>query len=421
MRRIFLFLIAMTPFLTEAVELKYQNWIYEDQFNTVLLSTNGGIYNPVPVIGLQTGETLVLSFDELFPETDFYQYTFVHCNANWEPSNLMQQEYLQGPIMSDIKDYKFSSNTYQQYVHYTLVFPNNEITFTKSGNYLLKIFRNFDEEELVITRRFMVLDNHTKIEGNVKPATNPAQRFTHQEVDFQVDYKNYQIPNPFQDVKAVILQNNSWATAIMGLKPLFVSNNTLNYNYENENLFPGINEFRYFDIRSLRFYSNNVARKFVDSLTNVVLKSAELRGHLTYLKYIDYDGKRVVANSDGHDVSTDGDYAWVHFILQSPNEINMGPVYVYGGLTDWNIDERYRMKYYPDKKYYYGKFLLKQSYYNYLYVIPDQKTGKPTFTFTEGNHQETENEYYIYIYHKNQYYGYDELIGMQRVSTNSAR
>lgn len=409
--------MAVTVNCALAVELKYENYIYEDQFKTVLLSMDGSIYNPVAVIQLNGQDRLRLTFDELIPETDFYQYSFVHCNANWEPSNLLQQEYMEGPMMGEVRDYSFSTNTFQQYVHYSLVFPNDEIRLTKSGNYLLKVFRNFNEEELVITRRFMVLDNQTKIEGTVKPATNPKDRFYKQEVDFEVNYENFQIPNPFTDVKTVIVQNNSWNNAVFDLKPQFVSNNTLNYNYENENLFDGTNEFRYFDIRTLRFFSNNVDRKFVDSLTNVVLKKDELRGHLSYNKYLDYNGKRVVQNSDGSNVAEDGDYAMVHFFLESPNEIKNGPVYVFGEFTDWRINEHYRMVYYPDRGYYYGVFLLKQSYYNYHYVIPDPVTQKPMYDFTEGNHQETENEYYVYVYHKNQYYGYDELIGMKRIST----
>lgn len=420
MKKSLILLIGILSIVTPVKSdlLKYENYIYEDQIKTVLLSTNGAIYNPVAVIEINSGDQLRLTFDELKPEADFYQYTFVHCNANWEPSNLLQQEYMVGPMMADIKNFKFSTNTYQQYVHYTLVFPNTEVELTKSGNYLLKVFRNFNEEELIITRRFMVLDNQTKINGSVKPATNPKDRFYKQEVDFEVNYENFQIPNPFMDVTAIVIQNNSWNNIIPDLKPQFISNNTLNYNYENENLFDGSNEFRFFDIRTLRFFSNNVERKFIDSVTNVVLKKDELRGHLSYFRYLDYNGKRVVQNADGNNVAEDGDYALVHFYLESSNEIKTGPVYLYGEMTDWRIDEKYRMTFLPDRGYYYGAFLLKQSYYNYHYVVPDKITGKPLYDFTEGNHQETENEYYVYIYHKNQMYGYDELIGMKRISTS---
>ena len=94
----------------------------------------------------------------------------------------------------------------------------------------------------------------------------PEFRFSHQEVDFEVDYEGFNIPNPFVDVSATIMQNNSWNNTIYNLKPLFVNGNKLTFNYEDKNLFPGTNEFRFFDIRSLRFFSNNVVKKYVDSV-----------------------------------------------------------------------------------------------------------------------------------------------------------
>lgn len=113
------------------------------------------------------------------------------------------------------------------------------MTITKSGNYILKVFRNFDEEDILLTRRFMVVDIQTKISSTIKSATVPEFRFSHQEVDFSVNYLGFDIPNPFLDVNVTILQNNSWNNAITNLKPQFVNNNELSYNYENENSFSG--------------------------------------------------------------------------------------------------------------------------------------------------------------------------------------
>ena len=76
------------------------------------------------------------------------------------------------------------------------------------------------------------------------------------------------------------------------------------------------------------------------------------------------------------------------------------------------------MKYWPDYQMYSGSALLKQSYYNYHYVMKD-KEGNLEYSFTEGNHQETENDYTILVYHKNQFYQYDELIGVYYRNSNT--
>lgn len=398
-------------------ELKYENHIYDPEIKTVLLSKNIDVYDPVPVMPLGSLNSLKLIFDKLNAQNEFYNYTFVHCDASWNPSDMQSAEYLMGNPNASINKYTYSTNTYEQYVHYSLTFPKEELKITRSGNYLLKVYVNFDETQVVLTRRFMVVDLQTSISAKINSATSPKYRNTHQEVDFMVDYTGFTIPNPFTDVNVTIMQNNSWESAIYGLKPRFVNNNKLDFNYEEGNLFPGTHEYRFFDIRSLRFFSNRVANKFQDSLTNVVLMPDESRSHQAYVKWVDYNGKRVISNKDGVNIVEDGDYAMVHFFLKTGDKSELGDVYIYGELSDWQTKDEFKMAYDAERGMYYAMVKLKQSYYNYLYVLKDKK-GELDFSFTEGNHFETENDYTILVYHKNVFYGYDELIGV--ATQNSA-
>ena len=115
----------------------------------------------------------------------------------------------------------------------------------------------------------------------------------------------------------------------------------------------------------------------------------------------------------------DGDYALVHFYLKSDHELSGDGVYVFGELTDWQMKEKFKLEYDAGNGWYHKKVKLKQSYYNYEYVTRSAE-GKPEHLFTEGDHYETENDYDIFIYHKNQQYGYDELIGYQHINTNTS-
>lgn len=396
----------------------YDNTNYDDKIATVILQKNITIYDPLPILTLNSSETLKLSFDMLEAQNEFLNYSFVNCDRNWQPSNLQAMDYVNGNTMGEITNYKFSTNTYQTYTHYSLNFPTTDMEITKSGNYILKIYRNFDEEDVLLTRRFMVVDPQTKVTATIKSATNPEYRFTHQEVDFTVNYQGFTIPNPFNDVSVTILQNNSWNNSIQHLKPLFVNGNELSFNYENENILPGTNEFRFFDIRSLRFYSNNVVKKYTDSLQNAVLRPEESKAHLNYVRWLDYNGKRDIFNSDGMNLVEDGDYAKIHFYFKSNDLSDLGEVYLYGEFTDWQLQEQYKMDYFPDYSMYGCSVLLKQSYYNYHIVLKD-KNGDIDYTFTEGNHQETENDYTILVYHKNVFYGYDEIIGVLNRNSNT--
>ncbi|MFA6517978.1 MAG: type IX secretion system plug protein domain-containing protein, partial [Bacteroidia bacterium] len=130
-------------------ELVYDNFIYDPQVKSVIFS-KANVDDRYPVITLNSSEQLSLGFDMLGKNNEFFQYTVVHCDAHWNPTPMQQTEYIRGLTLDNINDWKFSTNTYVRYVHYNLILPNENMGLTIAGNYLLKVFRNFDETDLVL-------------------------------------------------------------------------------------------------------------------------------------------------------------------------------------------------------------------------------------------------------------------------------
>ncbi|MDB0055446.1 DUF5103 domain-containing protein, partial [Bacteroidia bacterium] len=149
-RKIFTLICCLAFAATFAQKTVYENTNYSPKVKTVLLQKDLSIYDPSPVISLNSGDRLKLSFDLFSTNSEFFNYTFVHCNRNWEASDLQQMEYISGNLMGEITSISFSTNTYQKYTHYALNFPTTGMGLTKSGNYILKVFRNFDETDLVL-------------------------------------------------------------------------------------------------------------------------------------------------------------------------------------------------------------------------------------------------------------------------------
>jgi hypothetical protein len=288
---------------------------------------------------------------------------------------------------------------------------------TLSGNYLLVVYRNFDEQDIILSRRFMVVDDKFVVTPTVKIATNAADRFIKQEVDFTVNIGDNRVPNPMLDIKATIIQNLRWDNAKMNLKPRFVNGRILDYDYEDNNLFTGGNEYRYFDIRSLRFLSFNVRRKYMEgNLKNVVLYNDATKINLPYLQTIDFNGKYVVDNRDGGvKGEIESDYAQVYFTFVSDKLEK--DVYIFGEVTDWQIKEEFKLEWNEKFGQYEKSMLLKQAYYNYHYVTvnDDQSVNLQQ---TEGDFSATENDYHVMIYHKNQFMQYDELLGTAYINSN---
>lgn len=402
------FLLAKSLFLFGQTAL--DNAIYDSKVQTVQLLVNG-TDDRYPIITL-LGQQLKLSFDIIGNNNEYFQYTIIHCDQAWKPTNMQQSLYLKGLTFDNINDFKFSTNTYVKYVHYNLLFPNENIKPTIAGNYILKVYRNFDENDLLLTRRFMVLNSQAKISATARPASLAEYRFTKQELNFTVDYNATLIPNPLQDIKVVILQNNRWDNALRDISPQFASNGKLDYNYFDKNLFNGGNEFRFFDIRNLRQYSVNVRNKHFDSLYRCLLNIDEPRGSKQYFQYNDFNGKRVVANREGNNSDIDGDYALIQFQLSAIANIpSSSEVYVIGEFSDWKLKPEYKMSFNANRLRYDLEVPLKQGRYEYAYSIVDTETQKPDESVFEGNHANTENEYLILVYNRNLQFNYDELIG----------
>lgn len=424
MNKSILFLtLSLFPFYTKAafVPTLYNNAVYEPDIKTVML-TQSQSYERFPAIDLNSNQQLQLLFDELKPENDNYQFTYIHCSANWELSPLRPNEYINGVFFENINNYAFSTSTFQQFTHYQIDFPTSEMKPKLSGNYILKVYRNFDENDVVLTRRFMVVDDKFIIKASANSATNPALRFTKQEIDFSVDMGINIVPNPMIDVKTVIMQNLRWDNTITDLKPRMINGKVLDFNYEQGNLFDAGNEFRYFDTRSLRFLSFNVRRKYIENnVKHAVLYNDASKANLPYLQTIDYNGKRVLDNRDNaikDGGGIEGDYASIHFTFVS-DKLDKD-VYVFGELSDWQMNDEFKMEWNANFNQYEATIVLKQAYYNYYFVTPSaEDTTKVELSNTEGNHMNTENDYHIMVYNKNPFMQYDELLGT--VHCNSAK
>ncbi len=396
-------------------ELMYEDHVYKAGIHTVRLHPIDDEL-AMPIVRLNGG-VLKLSFDDLYADFMNLSYTIIHCNADWTPSGLLTQEYIANLQDGYIQNYEYSINTLFAYTHYDLTIPNGNMRLLKSGNYLIKIFANNDPDDLVLTKRFMVYENIATVGGQVYRPTMVDFINTGQEVRFTVSHPNYEIPNPFTDLKVHVLQNQRWDNAITTLKPQFLRNNQLVYNYNKESTFAGGNEFRFFDIKNMRTLTLNMRRVDIDSVFTVYLKEDASRAISEYSTYPDINGQFVIRRLDATNSSSEADYVYVDFQLRYPQPLTEGDVYVFGKHTDWKLLPEYRLKYDPSRKAYHSKLLLKQGYYNFMYAVYNPSKQSADVTTVEGSHWETENSYQILVYNREIGQRYDRLIGFGELSS----
>ncbi len=399
--------------------MRYEDWIYKPNIKTVLLHESKWELSPA-LIQLGSEQTLELSFDDLDGDLKTYSYTLIHCDAAWQPTDIMVSEYLSGFFDDNITNFQYAVNTLQNYTHYKIVFPNNSIKITKSGNYIVKVYQDGEKDNVVLTKRFMVFTDKVTVAGYMHQAASADNYFNKQELDFSILYSSYNITNPFADLKVVITQNNRWDNAAYNIKPIFTREKELTFDYDDgTNAFEGGNEFRPFDTRDLRTITQYVNRSYIDSnKTNQVEliydKDLSLK---RFVSYNDNNGKFLIRKNTASNSENEADYAWVNFFLPYDAPAADGNFYIMGALTNWRTNKENKMTYNYTKKGYECKLFLKQGYYDYHYVFLRDGDTKADETLIEGTHWETENDYTVYVYHRQFGTYYDQLIGMKKFNS----
>lgn len=373
-----------------------------------------------PIITLSSGDELVLRFDQLGDRIETWQYTFIHCDSEWNESGLFATDYLNGFTENNIEDYKVSFNTTVSYINYQLSFPNRDISFKISGNYLIVVYPAGEPDNIVLAKRFMVSESAVSIDAVPQRSKLTAGYDTHQQIDFTVNHRGLRLTDPNRTVTAAIMQNGRYDNAKHRLRPDFQGDMQLRFNdLSEESLFPGGSEFRYFDTRSIRYQAEFIRSiDYFDGFYHVYLQPSEDRRGREYFYWQDFNGKYYTAIQEGRDHDTEADYLWVYFTLPSPFPLKEGDLYVIGALTGWRYDDSNRMYYNMESHQYELSLLLKQGWYNYLYAVADSEGRPVPGTGFEGDHYETENDYIILIYYSDPSERYERLLG--HVVTNSS-
>ena len=414
---LFLSFISCLALNSICADLRYTDWIYRENIKTVTLCMNGTEGTPA-AIELGSTEQLHLQFDDLESSQKQLYYSFVHCNADWTPSGIMPTRAVQGLQQDLVQDFRYSFNTFVQYLHYDLVFPNDNMKFLISGNYLIKVYEDNDPDNLVLTRRFVVYSKKVPVGANVRRPALMALRETHQEIDAVADISKMTLINAPSATRLIILQNQRWDNAIT-VKPFSFNQAQLNYNHDDgSNCFEGLNEFRWADIRSLRMNSDRVRRINRDSTpVEVILLNDPMRTFSEYQLLAEANGRFFIRNTEGNEPTLDADYAWVDFRLPMETPLKDKEVYLVGAFSDWTQKPEFKLSYKYTSKMYTARILLKQGIYNYLYEICDTQTQKTERSVLEGSHFNAENDYTILFYYRAYTNDFDELLGYQRLNS----
>lgn len=404
---------ALLPFLFQI--LPAQTGI---GFGSVQVISSNREYRDLPAINLKGGDYLEVSFDDLQDRDMSLRYRVVMLNTDGTVSDLREIEYFSGINKTDITEVDYSFNTRSNYAHYAFRFPDKGRGVKLSGAYRFEIFNTNWPDDVLLRIPFMVCEPSVQIATDIKVPMRVEWRLSRQELAVVVDAAK----TPFRITQAdrclqVFAQQNINTMTIRRLPMLFQVGNRYEYKDKAEMVFDGLNEFRNFDIRPLNYAGRGVERMHVSGdRWNALLERQKSREYTPYVNNDDINGNFAVKAENMENSALEAEYVNVHFVLEAERQ-PLQEYYVIGKFNDWQCNEQSRMTYLPAQRAYTLSLPIKQGFYDYMFACRTQDGLH--IPYVEGNFQETENDYYIYVFYREPGGRYDRLIGIEKTNSRN--
>jgi hypothetical protein len=421
MKHIIIILLAFLSFAESRAQVP--DYTYAPNIKAIKFNVAG---NPLayPIWKLNSADLMELHFDDINGGVRNYTYTYLLCNADWSEAMLSQFDYISGFSQVRISTYRNSSIAFTKYTHYQAVLPDRSCMPTHSGNYILKVFADGDTSKILFTRRFLVVKPGADVAAQIQQPFNGQFYKTHQKIQLTVNVSKLGLVNPIQQINVCVLQNNRWDNYIHNIRPTFIRQGTLEYNTENDFLFPGGREWRWLDLRSFRLQSDRVTNAIYNKTNTEIFVKPDLdRSAQHYAYYHDNNGMFYNDVSETINPLWQADFATVHFKYIPPNRAPYPnkDLFLFGELTNYGNLDSAKMKFNEQEGIYETSLFLKQGFYDYSYVTRNPDGSNTSFELTEGNFWETENNYTILVYYRPLGGRADELIAVSMINSLTSR
>lgn len=385
--------------------------VFDYNARSIKVAPASNMYLP-PVLVLGSDDYLVVNFDYVDYDLHYLRYSIQHCDALWQPSQLLESEYLDGFNYADIDDYAQSEGTFTHYYNYTFTLPNDNMVMTRSGNYVLRVYEQDDPDKVLFQTRFMVCEPRVTVLTSVSANTDEDYLDAHQQLTINLNYKQGTIADPYGELTTVIFQNTRTDNAVVLRRPMSAGIGTVTYEHQPELIFEAGNEYRRFETVNIHSLNMGVAAiDYLQPFYHATLYADEPRFNQQYLYDQTQRGRFTIRNAEGERSDIDADYVVTHFTLNTGGPVQGGNIFIEGEFTHGLPATTTVMKYDQSSGCYINDLLLKQGAYNYQYLWVSDGDRVGQTSVVDGDKYQTQNQYLVLVYHRPSGGRYDQLVG----------
>ena len=368
----------------------------------------------LPILSMRSGGQLTLKFDLLNTSPRSLSVYFYHADRSWL-RDLDPSEYLTTFQRDDLFDYSLSRATTVEYTHYTYSFPNTSIDFRVSGNYVLRVTEQGQEQDVLFERPFYVVENAMPVRfaidrvlsgRQVLPTVQPIARFIPPDG----------LAGSAFDFAVCFARNGRFQEPRCTSQPSLADQPSLFFYLEPEESFSPQEGDYYLDIRNL-VAGAQIERVDRSVLPIEMLLAPDYARFPTGTWQPHLQGQPVIAAS-GYSASSaavQGEYIDVIFRYVPPDEKALpGGLFVVGSFSGWSVDLGNELRWNAAEGWYETSLLLKQGQYEYRYTSPDpavrSRIATRVSTFSDI--------YSVLVYFRDIVLGTDRLLTFGQVRDN---
>ncbi|MCR9132711.1 MAG: DUF5103 domain-containing protein [bacterium] len=355
-----------------------------------------------PIIRLGTADRLSLKFDELSSVGGRFRVRITHHNKEWSPSGLADVWVFEHSSESDFGGGELNQNERPNFFSYSYEFPNRELKFQVSGNYLIHIY-DFQSDTELFSLPFFVTENEGELQPDVETIFNagPFGAAMHELSG------RFRIPDlvefPQFDLSYRLAQNRFWGSDKTPQESSYTGQDFTTFRTTRNQLFAGYQEFYSLDLRNLSTQNGQIFGIERAEVPQKVILQPD------YFNFSS-DVRTITETGFGRPLQArEAAYLNVLFRYETQGEISRNAqVFLIGDFNQWTVSKRYELEVNPASGFMEVSALIKQGIYNYRYVLFEDGEIKPLRNL-ESLAQKPQ-EYAAFVYYRDPPQQYDRLL-----------
>lgn len=372
---------------------------------SVQLYRSGSTNNP-PIIELGSSQKLTLEFDELTSLSGQFRVTFSHHDQEWNESNIPTDWYMDGSGELIVGGGTPNLLSRPNYFHYHEEFPNSQINFLISGNYMLHV-TDFATGTRLFSLPFFVTENVGEIESWVETVYNAGQRYEALDRPFsEFIYPDF-VAFPEFDLSFYFVQNRFWGDAKRSQHYDFSEEDRTQFHLSRDNAFYANYDFLSLNLNSL----SETNRQIIEWRPGEVPPLAILREDV-----LNFTSDPIASwgSSFGNPhKNREARYANVRFRFQDGGQFTADDgVYLVGDFNQWLLSEDSKLKYNKNSGYWETTSLIKEGSYTYKYAVKAGSDGIDDLLLSDTITRQ-QQEYTSFVYYQDPDYRYQRLLQVQ--------